>query len=445
MKRIFLFLLVAAMSFSASAQKMTPSEKKVASLMKYLQKCEKVSQDPKKGATADPWFKLAEAYYDIYSQPTTGIFQNAQQMETRLILKDEAYTTEERVCRDTKYVVDCYADKDLYYDQNGILQFWIVKKPIMEGALEKCQEALIKAHSLDEFASKTTKYKELAEKIHGDYHNTGLYYYLADNTAKAEEFFASAAASTENKILNRVDTIATYYSGLMAMANGKPDQALELYKKCLAAGYTADGEAFANVAEIYREKGDNEQYREYLEKGFEAFPQNQQILIGLINYYISSNQQPDKIFELLHNAQANEPANASLYYVEGDIYKKLGDRENAAKYFQKSYDIDNSYIYGIVNKAILYYEEAIDFQDKANAELDDDKYNALLEEVNNSLKKAIEPFETSYKLAENDPQIQGAVAEYLKNIYFRFRTQSDEYMAAYEQYNAAFKSLTGQE
>ena len=129
MKRIFLFLLIAAMSFSASAQKMTASEKKVASMMKYLQKCEKVIQDPKKGATAEPWFKLAEAYYDIYSQPTTGIFQNAQQMETRLILKDEAYTTEERVCRDTPYVVDCYADKDLYYDQNGILQFWIVKKP----------------------------------------------------------------------------------------------------------------------------------------------------------------------------------------------------------------------------------------------------------------------------------------------------------------------------
>lgn len=445
MKRIFLFLLVAAMSFSASAQKMTPSEKKVASLMKYFQKCEKVTQDPKKGSTAEPWFKLAEAYYDIYSQPAAGLFQNAQQLETRLILKDEPYTTEERVCRDTPYSVDCYADKDLYYDQNGILQFWLVKKPIMENALEKCQDALLKAYSLDEFSSKTTKYAQLAEKIHGDYHNTGLYYYMADNTAKAEEFFESAAASTENAILNRVDTIATYYAGLMSRANGDADRALELFKKCLAAGYASDGEAYANIAEIYSEKEDMDNYRDYLEQGFASYPQNQQILIGLINYYIKSNQEPSKLFELLHQAQANEPENASLYYVEGDIYKKLGDRENAAKYFQKSYEIDNTYIFGIVNKAILYYEEALDFQDKANAELDDDKYNAYIEEVNNSLKKAIEPFETSFELAKSDPQIQGAVAEYLKNIYFRFRTQSDEYMAAYEKYNGIFKSLTGQE
>ena len=445
MKRILIFLLAAAMSFSASAQKMTPSEKKVASLMKYLQKCEKVTQDAKKGATAEPWFKLAEAYYDIYSQPTSGIFQNAQQLETRLILKDEAYTTEERTCRDVTYSVDCYDDKDLYYDQNGILQFWLVKKPIMDNALVKCQDALAQAYRLDEFADKTTKYIQLAEKIHGEYHNTGLYYYLADNTVKAEEYFESAAASTENAILNRVDTIATCYAGLMAQTNGKPDEALELFKKCLAAGYTSDGEIYANIAEIYKAKGDAENYRDYLEQGFAAYPQNQQILIGLINYYIETNQEPSKLFELLHVAQANEPENASLFYVEGDIYKKLGDRENAAKYFDKSYEIDNNYIFGIVNKAILYYEEALDFQDKANAELDDDKYNAYIEEVNNSLKKAIDPFEKSYELAASDPQIQCAVAEYLKNIYFRFRTQSDEYMAAYEKYNNIFKSMTGQE
>ncbi|MBQ5401771.1 MAG: hypothetical protein IIU16_02540, partial [Bacteroidales bacterium] len=71
-------------------------------------------------------------------------------------------------------------------------------------------------------------------------------------------------------------------------------------------------------------------------------------------------------------------------------------------------------------------------------------YNALLEEVNNSLKKAIDPFEKSYELAKGDPELQVAIAEYLKNIYFRFRTQSDEYMAQYEKYNKIYHDATQQ-
>ena len=76
--------------------------------------------------------------------------------------------------------------------------------------------------------------------------------------------------------------------------------------------------------------------------------------------------------------------------------------------------------------------------------MDDAKYEALIEEVNNSLKNAIEPFEQSYKLAEGDLELQVAIAEYLKNIFFRFRTQSDEYMAAYEKYDAIFKNATAE-
>ena len=131
--------------------------------------------------------------------------------------------------------------------------------------------------------------------------------------------------------------------------------------------------------------------------------------------------------------------------MEGDINKKLGNKEAALELFQKSYDIDNTYLFGIVNKGIIYYDEALEYQDKANAELDDTKYQALIEEVNNSLKKAIEPFEQSYELAKGDPELQVAIAEYLKNIFFRFRTQSDEYMAAYEKYDAIYKQATASE
>ena len=457
MKRFLIIMLVAAMTISASAQTLS---KKANDLLKYATKLENSLQNPKKAGTAEPWFKLATTLYDIYDIPNSDVYPNAQQFEVRMLTKGKAYTTEERTVGDQVFTVDCYEDKDVYYDANGVLQFWLVKQPVMDNALAKCTEALIKAYKLDEYSTgkNRKRYLELSEKVHTAYHNTGLYYYMAGDKVKAEEFFEKAYHSTENEILNRVDTIAVYYTALMARDNGEGEKALELLQKDLDAGYAAKGEVYAIMAEIYRAQaeklreqdsvaadGKMQLYREILEKGFAAYPENQQVLVGLINYNLDTNGDSSKLFDLIHQAQANEPGNASLWYVEGDINKKLGNKEAALELFQKSYEIDNSYIFGIVNKGIMYYDEALEYQDKANAELDDNKYMALIEEVSNSLKKAIEPFEKSYVLAEGDPELQVAIAEYLKNIYFRFRTQSDEYMAAYNKYDEIYKKATGAE
>lgn len=442
MKRVLILMMVAAITVSAAAQTLSKKEQ---DLLKYANKLETSLQNPKKAGTYEPWLKLSQAYYDIYDYPNSDVYPNAQRYEVQLLAKGKQYTTEERTVGDVTYTVDCYADKDIYYDANGVVQFWLVKKPLMEGALAKCSEALLKAHKLDEYAYKNKKYPETAEKIHTAYHNTGLAYYQAGNKEKAEEYFEKAYHSTENQILNRTDTIAIYYTALMARDNGKIDKAIELFKRDLDAGYASKGEIYAALADLYREKGQMEDFKETLEKGFSAYPENQQILVGLINYNLDTNGDSSKLFELIHQAQANEPNNASLYYVEGDINKKLGNKEAALELFQKSYDIDNNYLFGIVNKGIIYYDEALEYQDKANAELDDAKYMALIEEVNNSLKKAIEPFEQSYELAKGDAELQLAIAEYLKNIYFRFRTQSDEYMAAYEKYDAIYKQATATE
>jgi len=63
---------------------------------------------------------------------------------------------------------------------------------------------------------------------------------------------------------------------------------------------------------------------------------------------------------------------------------------------------------------------------------------ALIKEFEESLEAAIEPFEKSFVITD-DPQIKQAIAEYLKNIYFRFRDKSEEYKASYEKYNNYLK------
>ena len=169
-----------------------------------------------------------------------------------------------------------------------------------------------------------------------------------------------------------------------------------------------------------------------------AYPQSQGILIGLINLYRERGDDPQKLFDLLHQAQANEPGNASLFYVEGDIYKQMGETDKAVEMYNKSSQVDPKYVFGYLGIGMMYYEQAIAIQEKANEEFDDAKYMALVADMETALANAIEPFETAFEKS-GDVQIKVAVAEYLKNIYFRLRDKDASYPEKNEKYKSYFE------
>ena len=83
----------------------------------------------------------------------------------------------------------------------------------------------------------------------------------------------------------------------------------------------------------------------------------------------------------------------------------------------------------------------IELQEKASNELDDKKYNALVVEFEQALKNALEPFEKAYAVSK-DNSLKVNIAEYLKNIYYRFSSNGPEYEASYKKYDEVVK--TGQ-
>lgn len=83
----------------------------------------------------------------------------------------------------------------------------------------------------------------------------------------------------------------------------------------------------------------------------------------------------------------------------------------------------------------MYYDKALELQEKAQNELDDAKYMALVQDFEVTLKKCIDPFEQAYVVCE-DAAIRSTIAEYLKQIYYRFRDQDPKFQAGYEKYNA---------
>ena len=170
----------------------------------------------------------------------------------------------------------------------------------------------------------------------------------------------------------------------------------------------------------------------------------------MINYYIENPQNSDRLFELIAKAKENEPNNASLYYVEGNIYNELRQKtEDAAlaeEYLAKAvaaYDacegINASYEYGHIGKGVMFYNYAIELQEQAANELNDAKYMALVEKFEEALMNSLAPFEKAFAVSA-DNNLKVNIAEYLKNIYYRFYSKGAEYEAGYNKYNDIVKN-----
>lgn len=433
MKRFFLALALILSVTLAGAQPKTPE-----AAQKAIDKALDASKDAKKSQKVATWLTLGKAYTDAYDMPTNDIVRGTARSDMKLIIgKQVILETRDITIGDAAYTVDVYRDKELYYNDGGLLDFVIVTKPAIEGdLLQNAADAYFKGFEVDTKGAKKDEINIRLEGLHEKMTMEAYANYMTGNFAKAAEMYAKAAKLNARRDLK--DETNFYYSGVMYSLAGDNSNAIATYNACIADGNYQEGNVFTNLSKIYLAEENNEMAKKVLEDGFALYPQSQGVLVGLINLYRSAGEDPQKLFDLLHAAQANEPGNASLYYVEGDVYKQLGDTENAEKYFRKSTEIDPTYVFGILSVGILYYDKAVELQVKANDENDDAKYNALMKEMEESLEMAIEPFEKSFEMTD-DQEIKEAIAEYLKNIYFRLRDRGDDYMEKYNKYNDFLK------
>ena len=225
-----------------------------------------------------------------------------------------------------------------------------------------------------------------------------------------------------------------YNAGFTAWQAEDWNRAKGFFEDCLKYNYFGDGgETYAKLADISDKLGDKAAAMNYLNQGRAKFPGSQTIIVGLINQYMGE-QNHEQVFSLLREAQKNEPNNASLYYVEGNTLADMGRVDEALAAYDKASSVNPNYEYGFIGKGKFLYDRAVEIQDKANAETDDAKYMALMADFEKSLKGCIEPFEKAFEVTK-DEGVKRAVAEYLKNACFRFRTEGGDYQAKYDKYN----------
>lgn len=425
MKKILLALAMFAAVQVADAQ-----VKSAADVKKSVEAAEAATQNVKKAVKTATWLKLGQEYVKAYDAPTGNILPGSNKTELTLMMGSEKpVSSEEVTVNNEKYTKDVYADKNLYFNQNGQLVIIEVTKPVYEDALERAVKAYQKAYELDEKHAKDKDVAAAFDYIGQKYVSEAFNKYTFGDVATASKLFEKAADVEALAPLSKIDTSVIYNAGFTAMAAKDNERALKFFKRCYDLGYYYEGgEVFARLAEV-----DTLNTKKYLEEGFSKFPQSQSILIGLINYYLKNNEDPETLFGLLDKAKANEPNNASLFYVEGNIRAQLGQIDKAVVAYEECAKINPEYEYGFIGEGTMFYNRAIELQTKAQEEIDDAKYMALVKEFEESLKSCIAPFEKAFEITK-DANIKAGIASYLKNAFYRFREESAENQTKYEKY-----------
>ncbi len=430
MKKVILPLVLILVAFQLNAQKSFSDVKQT------IDKAKSDTENPKKAANPKTWINLANAYTAYYDVPVNGrgVWAGAKQVEVKMLLKDQQMLgTTQKTVNGKKYDVDSYADKDLYYE-NGVLAFWIVKGSEIENPLYDAYKSLVKASEVDAKKSKSKEITEAMKSLKVNMFNNALNSYNFGDNKKATDYFENVMEIDNNPLVNLLDTTVIYYASVTAGLDGNYEKSIQYLKKCLECNYDQKGVVYASLAECYKAVKDTLQAKEILATGFSKYPTNQDVLVALINLYMDSKDDPKKVLTLIQKAQANEPKNASLYLAEGNVYTKLGDFDAAINSYKKSTEVDPNYVFGYLYQGITYYNKALKIQTDANSEADDAKYNAMLVKLEESLKSAIEPFETAFSKA-TAKDVKNYAAEYLKNVYYRFRDKDADSKAKYEQYN----------
>lgn len=433
MKKLMLIAALAVVSTAAFAQKTEEASQKAVAA------AQAACNDAKKATKLATWMNAAKVNLEAYIAPQGVGMVGVGRAEITMLLNDKKpVETVTRTVAEKEYLVDVFTNADYYY-QNDILQFIVTTRPYVENALETALNAYSKATELDVKGAKTKEIMDGINKISTYYQNEALNAYNFREYAQSSALFQKAFEAAITAPLSKIDTSIIYNAGLTAFMAGDMPRTEVMMKECLKYNYYEKGEVFAKLAECQKAQKDTIACKQTLEAGFEKCPENQGILVGLINLYLDTKDDPEKLFSLLDVAKKNEPNNASLYYVEGNIRKQLGQFDEAAAAYDKCAEVNPAYEYGFIGKGLLYAEQADKIGEKAEREFNDAKYQILVEQFNEVLDKAIGSFETAFGITK-DNQLKLSLASYLKSWLYRLRDKDDAHKAAYEKYDEIVKT-----
>jgi tetratricopeptide (TPR) repeat protein len=133
-----------------------------------------------------------------------------------------------------------------------------------------------------------------------------------------------------------------------------------------------------------------------------------------------------------------EPTDFSLYFAEGTLHDRLNNFEEAEKSYKKSIELNSEYYDALFNLGALYFNAGVELLEQANKvpAREVEKYDELIEKSNVKFRLSIPYIERAYEVTP-----QKAAIETLRNLYFRFRNDSEEMQMKYDKIDEIWNNL----
>lgn len=386
------------------------------SLADQKEKSDSEVSNPKKSESYKTWLKRADIFFDIHTFETAGLYAGMQAKPTN----ENPFNNLERLfgkpgkilTADDNAEIWVYTRKNVTV-KNGAVESWEQTEFIDEQAITISAEALLKAVSLDEkgtLKDKTTT-KDKAQIIKNTIINDGIAEFKKYNndlekngslTENGKRYLDKAynLMAFGYKLFdlpkNETDTAfkaeqVEFFMGLLAFNNEKYDIAEKHFSACIDKKY-GEGSPYHYLAESFAKTGDSTKFISTVKKGFEAYPDEEQLIIDLINYYMSKNKTNEAI-EYIDIAIKNNPENPSYYSAKASIY------DNGTDALLKKYE-------EFMEQASEYKKEAFrdrsipakraEAENKRDAELE--KAMNVVSQIKKDLDFAVEYYEKALEI-----------------------------------------------
>jgi tetratricopeptide (TPR) repeat protein len=296
-------------------------------------------------------------------------------------------------------------------------------KKLVENPLEEAYKSFMKAIELDpKGGSPTLKIKLLSGFI-PVLSNAAIEAFQAQKFEQSRDYFEKVLnieATPMFKTDNMVDTAIMYNIGLASMNAKQYDQAIKYFKRTAQYGFNP-GSSYSQIISAYQLKGDTLTSVSIMKEAFNKYPEDQSILVHLINYYLTTGKTEDAIVHL-DKAIAKDKDNPSFYLAKGKALDKMGKQDDAIKEYEAAIRVKADYAEAYYNIGVIYFNRGVKQVDIANAvpTSEQAKFESEKKKSEVEFAKAVPYLEKAVEYNPNDIYIK----DQLKNLYYRLQMKN---------------------
>ncbi len=196
------------------------------------------------------------------------------------------------------------------------------------------------------------------------------------------------------------DSLAVFNAGLASERGEKYDNAIKWYDKCMEIGYRGS-DCCGFIIFLLQKQDKNEEALKRVQACRASYPDNQNLIITELNYYLKDGDF-EKAKANLEAAIANDPNNPILHFSVGTVMDNMGKKEEAEKSYLAAIKIKPEYFDPNYNLGAMYYNMAVEINNRANEEKDYKKAKAIQDEAGEVFKKALPYLEKARELKPED-------------------------------------------